>query len=85
MRYENTFERDFDLAVEELERKETEMNNENKRNTRIKLSETWCKAHHFPTKIKGNNFYWQTAIQTAEVDLNTGKLKWHSRDFFNEI
>lgn len=47
----------------------------------------WCENHEFPTKVvKDRIVFWQTNIQTAEFDCETGKLvRWWSRDYFDEI
>lgn len=42
----------------------------------------WCDNYGFPWLIINNKFYWQTYIQTAEID-EEGKLHWHSHCFFD--
>ena len=49
---------------------------------RIELSKEWCKAHNFPYKIIGNTFYWQTAIQTAELNEEYKTITWHNWNYF---
>lgn len=54
----------------------------------FEIYKNWCERHGYPYKIINNHFYYQTAIQTCEVYLdNNGAhcIKWHIKNFFNEI
>ena len=43
-----------------------------------------CNHYEFPWKIINNHFFWQTRIQTGELDEN-GHVKWHDREYFTTI
>lgn len=49
---------------------------------RLELGKVWCKNHNFPYKVVGNTLYWQTAIQTAELDEKNEIIAWHDWKYF---
>ena len=50
------------------------------KNFEIEIS--WVKAHGFRYVVKDGKLYWQTAIQTAEMDKD-GHIVWHEKEYFD--
>lgn len=45
----------------------------------------WCKKNNYPYKIHKYSIFWQTSLQTGEINVLTNEVKWHKLKYFNRI
>lgn len=45
----------------------------------------WCKANDYPYKFSGYSIFWQTPLQTGEINFLTDEVKWHRFKYFNRV